>query len=98
MTQYETADLAPQQYALLQAQQAVIAGSLERIMFSIFGYMVAAHFIGRSMSQVQTRVFSSLYIAWIGYQALDLYVSIEVSKAIARTFLSLSPDAAPKRL
>ncbi len=98
MTQYETADLAQQQYGLLQTQQAAIADSIALIMLSIFAYMVAAHFMGHNMSKARTRVLSALYVAWVAYQALDLYVSIEVSKAIARTFLSLSPDAAPKRL
>ena len=57
MNEYEISDLLisnrileQQQYALLQSQLEILSGSFEMFMTILFGYLIAAHFIGAKLS------------------------------------------------
>jgi hypothetical protein len=71
MTEYEVADLAFSKTmelqglgALFQAQLDSAGGIIQQFMTVLFGYLVAAHFIGADLSRRQAVIFSSLYAIW----------------------------------
>ncbi len=98
MDEYQIADLAQQQYGLWQTQHAVVSSSIDFIMLIIFSYVVAAFVFGPKLNKVQYRLISGMYIGWTAFEALDLFVSINVSKSVAMTFANLAPESVPKRL
>lgn len=71
MTEYEVADLAFSRTmqvqglgALFQAQLDAAGDIIQQFMTVLFGYLVAAHFIGANLSRRQAVIFSSLYVIW----------------------------------
>lgn len=71
MTEYEVADLAFSRTmevhslgALFQAQLDSTSDVIQQFMTVLFGYLVAAHFIGADLSRKQATIFSSLYATW----------------------------------
>ena len=71
MTEYEVADLVFSRTmevqglgALFQAQLDSSGELIQQFMTVLFGYLVAAHFIGADLSKRQVVIFSSLYAIW----------------------------------
>ena len=71
MTEYEVADFAFSRTmqvqglgALFQAQLDAAGDIIQQFMTVLFGYLVAAHFIGANLSRRQAVIFSSLYVIW----------------------------------
>jgi hypothetical protein len=71
MTEYEIADLAASsvfelqgQVSLFQTAVSMISDIVQQYMGILFGYIVAAYFIGASLGRRQVWVFTSLYVMW----------------------------------
>jgi hypothetical protein len=71
MTEYEIADLAASsvfelqgQVSLFQTAVSMMTDIVQQYMGILFGYIVAAYFIGASLGRRQVWVFTSLYVMW----------------------------------
>ena len=71
MTDYEMADLALSKQAeihalasLLLSMLALAGESITQYMTVLFGYIVAAYFVGADLKRAQVWIFTGLYIFW----------------------------------
>ena len=69
MTEYEIADLAlsntesiMHRVDIIQEYGNSVANGIEIFMTSIFGYLIAAYFIGPNLTKAQVAVLTGLYI------------------------------------
>jgi hypothetical protein len=71
MTEYEIADLAASSasklqgaVSLLQAALTMMTDIIQQYMAILFGYIVAAYFIGASLTRRQASILTTLYAMW----------------------------------
>lgn len=71
MTEYEIADLAASSAFKLQGQVSLFQTSItmmtdvvQQFMGLLFGFIIAAHFIGASLGRRQVYIFTMLYVLW----------------------------------
>ena len=71
MTEYEIADLAASsafqlqgQVSLFQTAVTMMTDVVQQFMGLLFGFIIAAHFIGASLGKRQVYVFTTLYVSW----------------------------------
>jgi hypothetical protein len=71
MTEYEIADLAASsafklqgQVSLFQTALTMMTDIIQQYMGMLFGYIVAAYFIGASLTKRQVWILTTLYVMW----------------------------------
>ena len=85
MTEYEIADLALSNTALLQNQISIIQAHGSMIISNltlfyslVFGYLLAAYIVGKQLTTTQTIILSLLYLAAVIYNrvsALEVFMA-----------------------
>jgi hypothetical protein len=80
MTEYEIADLAISNAALIQTQGSMIQvnGSLIidnlTLFYSlVFGYLLAAYIIGQKLTKIQTVILTVLYLVAVSYNRVSAW-------------------------
>ena len=80
MTEYEIADLAISNTALMQTQFLLIQGHSSQIISNltlfyslVFGYLLVAYVIGGQLTRTQVSILSILYLAAVAYNRISGY-------------------------
>ena len=80
MTEYEIADLAISKAALIQTQVSIVQTSGSTIIENltlfytlVFGYLLAAHFIGQKLTKIQALILTVLYLAAVSYNRISAW-------------------------
>jgi hypothetical protein len=80
MTEYEIADLAISNTALIQTQLLLIQGSSSQIISNltlfyslVFGYLLVAYVIGGQLTRTQVSILSTLYLVAAAYNRISGY-------------------------
>jgi hypothetical protein len=102
MTEYEIADLAlstqegiREHGSLLQAQVSLALSSLSVYFSLIFGYLLAAYFVGANLTRAQSVILTLLYLSTLVLNR-SAFLSIQLAgKDINMGLMELNPDARP---
>ena len=80
MTEYEIADLATSNTALIQTQLLLIQGHSSLIISNltlfyslVFGYLLVAYVIGDQLTRTQVSILSTLYLVAVAYNRISGY-------------------------
>jgi hypothetical protein len=102
MTEYEIADLAlstqeglRQHVGLVQEQASLAISSLSVYFSLIFGYLLAAYFVGANLTRAQSVILTLLYLSSI-FLNRSGFLSIQLGgKNLNMGLMELNPDARP---
>jgi hypothetical protein len=102
MTEYEIADLAlstqeglRQQVGLVQEQASLAISSLSVYFSLIFGYLLAAYFVGANLTRAQSVILTLLYLSSI-FLNRSGFLSIQLGgRDLNMGLMELNPDARP---
>jgi hypothetical protein len=102
MTEYEIADLAlstqegiRQQIGLVQEQGSLAISSLSVYFSLIFGYLLAAYFVGANLTRAQNVILTLLYLSTL-FLNRSAFLSIQLGgQDIIMGLMELYPDARP---
>ena len=79
MTEYEIADLAASRVfelqggvSLFQTGVFMVSEIIQQYMSLLFGYILAAHFIGASLGRRQVWILTTLYVMWAAWMLVVL--------------------------
>ena len=102
MTEYEIADLAlstqegiRQQVGLVQEQASLALSSLSVYFSLIFGYLLAAYFVGVNLTRAQNVILTLLYLSTIFLNRAAFLSILLGGKDLNMGLMELSPDARP---
>jgi hypothetical protein len=80
MTEYEIADLAISNTAVIQTQASILQASGGMIIDNltlfyslVFGYLLAAYIIGQKLTKIQTVILTVLYLAAVSYNRISAW-------------------------
>ncbi|MEH6584827.1 MAG: hypothetical protein V7754_23100 [Halioglobus sp.] len=78
--------------ALMQNQGSLVNGDTTVLFTLLFGYLLAAHFVGRNLSKPESLIFTSLYIVTFLITLGNLASNVVASIRMQGELISVCPE------
>ena len=92
MTELERGEIIREWITLLQTQGILVNGETTTMMTLLFGYLLLAYFVGKSLSNTQSMIVTGLYIVAFVITLGNIVTGVLASAAMAAPFKDLCPE------